>query len=214
MTNSTTTELPHPAWNSLPTALWVALILILLLVFQAELHAIMATLVRRLRLGAPLKVGKIEIGASYVQPGSAEKRGGEISFERVDKDGIRWQQRKEYYEPNQMLLLVHRLAPSDKPDQLYDILIYLVPHHDSDATLAGVNKVEYYFGKSWGNSIFTSTDRARGFAIATSAYGAFMCTAEIHFSDGNKIMVNRYIDFEMGPLGSSEQTQTKDKNTV
>jgi hypothetical protein len=154
--------------------------------------------VRRLKIGASFKVAGLEIGAAYVEPGSSAILPSAVSAVREDTDGRRWGQRRQYYEPNRNLQLVHRLAPSTKPDQLYDVLIYLVPHPDSDATLASVKKVEYYFGKSWGNSIFTSTDRARGFAIATSAYGAFMCTAEIYFSDGGTIMVNRYIDFEMG----------------
>jgi len=203
-------KLTHPVWNSLPTALWVALILVIVLIFRSDLRAIIASIIRRLRLGAPLKVWNLEIGASYVEPDSARIRGGDIRAVRKDNDEKRWQQRKQYYKPNRNLQLVHRLAPSDKPGHVYDILIYLVPHYDSDATLAGVKKVEYYFGKSWGNSIFTSTDRARGFAISTSAWGAFMCTAEIYFSDGEQVMVNRYIDFEMGPLGPSEQSKAKE----
>ena len=206
-------KLSHPAWSSLPTALWVVLILSIVLIFRPDLREIMTTIVRRLRLGAPLKVWNLEIGASYVEPGSARIRGGDVSAVRKDNDGKRWQQRQQYYKPNRNLQLVHRLAPSDKPGQVYDILIYLVPHYDSDATLAGVKKVEYYFGKSWGNSVFTSTDRARGFAISTSAWGAFMCTAEIYFSDGEQVMVNRYIDFEMGPIAPSEQNKPKEKDT-
>jgi hypothetical protein len=99
-------------------------------------------------------------------------------------------------------MLVHRIAPSTKQGQLYDILLYCVPHPNSDATLIKVKRVEYYFGKSWGRKIFTSIDRARGFAVSTSAYGPFVCTAEIHFVDGHVAMVSRYIDFEMGSLGS------------
>jgi hypothetical protein len=105
-------------------------------------------------------------------------------------------------------------APSIKPEQVYDILIYLVPHPSSDASLAGVKRVEYYFGKSWGRNIFASDDRAHGFAISTSAYGAFMCTAEIFFSDGETVMVSRYIDFEMGALGPQPELPRKQKEGV
>ena len=42
-------------------------------------------------------------------------------------------------------------------------------------------------------------------AIATSAYGPFMCTAEIYFSDSHVAMVSRYIDFEMGALGAQPE---------
>jgi hypothetical protein len=83
---------------------------------------------------------------------------------------------------------------------LYDIQLYVIPH--KDATLANLSKVEYYFGRYWGNQIFTSVDRARGFPITTSAYGPFMCTANLCFSDGETIMINRYVDFEMGAIGA------------
>ena len=68
-----------------------------------------------------------------------------------------------------------------------------------------IKRVEYYFGKSWGQNIFASEDRAHGFAISTSAYGPFMCTAEIHFSDGDVTTVARYIDFEMGAVGAQPE---------
>ena len=83
---------------------------------------------------------------------------------------------------------------------LYDIQLYVVPH--KDATLVNLSKVEYYFGRHWGGQIFTSVDRARGFPITTSAYGEFMCTGKLYFSDGETVMVNRYVDFEMGAIGS------------
>jgi len=79
--------------------------------------------------------------------------------------------------------------------QLYDILIYVIPHKSS---LAGVISVEYFFGTYWGNKIFPSHDRSRGFPIFTSAYGAFLCTAKVLFNDGTFVVISRYIDFEMG----------------
>jgi hypothetical protein len=83
---------------------------------------------------------------------------------------------------------------------LYDIQLYLVPHRD--ASLMNLSKVEYYFGRHWGNQIFTSIDRARGFPITTSAYGPFMCTARLYFTDGEAVIINRYVDFEMGAIGN------------
>ena len=53
-----------------------------------------------------------------------------------------------------------------------------------------------------GQPIFTSIDRARGFPITTSAYGPFMCTAKLYFTDGEEVMLHRYVDFEMGAIGS------------
>lgn len=198
---NTSTSGYHPLWTSVPTLAWVVLILIALFIFKDDLRSLLQLLTRRVRLGAGLKLGALEIGQAYVEPGQGTVSGGLIRAVRKDADGRRHAQREQYYQPNRQLMLVHRVGPSHKPGQLYDILIYLIPHPTSNATLLGVAKVEYYFGRSWGQSIFTSVDRARGFAIATSAYGPFVCTAEIHFSDGEVATVARYIDFEMGGLG-------------
>jgi hypothetical protein len=94
-------------------------------------------------------------------------------------------------------MLVHRLVKSVDKEQLYDIIIYLVPTKGN--TLVSVSKVEYFFGKHWANKIYPSVDRSRGFPVKTSAYGPFLCTAELHFIDGGPpVMLHRYIDFEMG----------------
>jgi hypothetical protein len=199
----------HPAWNSLPTFIWAAAILFGLFLFRDELRLFFQMLSRRVRLGAGLKVGSIELGQAYVDPSQGTVTGGFVKAVRKDADGRRHAEREKYYQPNRLVMLVHRIVPSEQPGQLYDILIYLIPHPGSDATLTGVKRVEYYFGKSWGQNIFASEDRAHGFAIATSAYGPFTCTAEIHFSDGHVAMVARYIDFEMGAVGSQPEPPTR-----
>ena len=181
----------HPAWNSLPTLIVAATLVIVLLVFKRELRLFFQMLNRRLRQGASLKLGSVEIGQAYVDPSQGTVSGGFVRVARKDTDGRRHAEREQYYQPNRLLMLVHRIVPSEQPGQVYDILIYLVPHPTSDATLAGVKRVEYYFGKSWGQNVFASDDRAHGFAITTSAYGPFVCTAEIHFSDGQAVMVSR-----------------------
>jgi hypothetical protein len=187
-------------WSVLPSILWMFLILGTVAVFRKELQALLRNLAWRLRTGAALKFFSVELGQSYVSP-AIEERQDETALEfRTDANEERWRQREQYYKPNRNIHLVHRLAPSNEPKMLYDIQLYLLPHRD--ATLANVSKVEYYFGRHWGSQIFTSIDRARGFPITTSAYGSFVCTAKIYFTDGEKAMVHRYVDFEMGSIGS------------
>jgi hypothetical protein len=74
-----------------------------------------------------------------------------------------------------------------------------MPH--KSASLAPVHRVEYYFGEYWHNRVFVASDRSTGFLVSTSAYGPFVCTAEVHFTDGAVAMLSRYIDFEMGHIG-------------
>lgn len=187
-------------WSVIPSILWVVLVLVALIAFRKEIHSLLQNFSWRLRTGAALKLFSIELGQSYVSQ-SIDTGKKETALEhRKDEDGERWGQREGYYKPNRNIHLVHRLAPSSEPGMLYDIQLYLVAH--KDATLANLSKVEYYFGRHWGNQIFTSIDRARGFAITTSAYGSFMCTAKLCFSDGEQVMINRYVDFEMGAIGT------------
>lgn len=94
-------------------------------------------------------------------------------------------------------MLVHKLFQSTEAGELYDILIYVVPTRK--ATLSGVSRVEYFFGGyGWQNRIFEAVDRSRGFPVLTAAYGPFLSTAEVFFTDGGSVMLHRYIDFEMG----------------
>jgi hypothetical protein len=188
-------------WSAFPTVLWVFLLLIALILLRKELQELLRNISWRLRTGTAVKLFSFELGQSYV-PQTFNTGDRKLTLEhRTDADGSRWEQRKQYYEPNRNVHVVHRLAPSASSTMLYDIQIYLVPH--KDATLANVSRVEYYFGRHWENQIFTSIDRSQGFLITTSAYGQFMCTAKLFFTDGETVFINRYIDFEMGVLGTT-----------
>ena len=178
--------------------LWFVFTVIVLFLLRNELRNLFSSMSFRIKTGSSIKIAAFEIGESYVsQNEDIEKKGGIIDT-RLDENDIRYKERKAYYDPNRRIFLVHRLRPSIEANQLYDILIYLVPH--KDATLACVQKVDYYFGRHWKKRIFTSIDRSRGFSIATSAYGPFVCTAEVYFTDGTSTIIWRYIDFEMGPV--------------
>lgn len=186
-------------WTILPNLLWFIFALIALLVFRNDLRGLLSNVIWRVKAGAAIKVASFELGESYVSTTEDISRKGGLIQIRVDENEARYKERKNYYEPNRKVFLVHKLAPSKKPNQLYDILIYLVPH--KDATLACIQKVDYYFGHHWNSRIFSSIDRASGFAISTSAFGPFVCTAELHFSNKESKMIWRYIDFEMGTIG-------------
>ncbi|MCS7001136.1 MAG: hypothetical protein NZ481_09725 [Candidatus Kapabacteria bacterium] len=192
------TEVTISFLSILPSLLWFILAIVLLFVFRGAIRQLTSAIIWRVKSGAQVKIASFEIGESYVSPAPTISRGKLIDI-LEDEDQQRYRERGQYYIPNRDLFLVHKLAPSEIPNQLYDILIYLIPH--KNATLACVQKVEYYFGPHWDNKIFVSTDRASGFAISTSAYGPFVCTAKLHFTDGNSTMIWRYIDFEMGPIG-------------
>ena len=75
--------------------------------------------------------------SAYVDPGQGTVSGGFVRIARKDTDGGRHEERGQYYQPNRLLMLVHRITPSEQRGQLCDILIYLVPHPTSNATSSG-----------------------------------------------------------------------------
>jgi hypothetical protein len=196
---SAITAAENGLWIALPGILWVILVFAALLAFRKELRLLVQALAWRVRSGAAVKLFAMELGEAYVSSGIDSSRDESQVPYRIDKDGLRWEERERYYQPNRNIHLVHRIAPSDLPGMLYDIELYIVPHRG--ATLAALDHVEYYFGRHWRNKVFIVNDRARSFRITTSAFGAFMCTAELVFTDGERVMVNRYVDFEMGAIG-------------
>ena len=184
------------AWAALPGLLWFALVVILLVVLRKELRQILSELAWRLRSGAALKIASVELGSIVVvSGGEVSQREKDIGV-RPDAAHVRERERATYREKAREVMLVHRLYRSREEGQLYDLVIYVVPH--KEASLAGVSRVEYFLGWYWGNKIFPSNDRSRGFAIATAAYGTMLCTAEVFFNDGTSVILHRYIDFEMG----------------
>jgi len=183
-------------WSAVPSVLWALIALGVLAYFRGHISDLLAALVVRVKDGSTLKVGGLEIGAAsglVATPGNFSKEDSRVGVYQDDKS--RESQRHGIYKEARGAMLVHRLQKSSQDGQLYDILIYVVPHK---ASFAGLVTVEYFFGSFWGNKVYPSHDRSRGFPVVTSAYGSFLCTAKLIFNDGTSSIVYRYIDFEMG----------------
>ena len=109
------------------------------------------------------------------------------------------------YRDNRNLFLAHTIRPSQKPGQLYDIAIYIIPHRSNDpkyrrTDLSDISEAEFFLGAYFDNKVFRVKNRGGIIGITTSAYGPFLCSCRVLFSDGEQLMLNRYIDFEMGNL--------------
>ena len=161
----------YEAWVALPSLLWVALVAWVLYHFRTETKATFAAIVARLRSGSALKIAGFELEAEaavHARPGATKdfsKEDTRVGV-REDKDEAMAKDRDGLYQRSRGVMLVHRIQRSKDDGQLYDILFYVIPHKDS--SLAGVSKVEYFFGHYWGNKIFPSSDRGRGFPVVTS----------------------------------------------
>ena len=183
-------------WSSIPSILWAILVLISVVLLKSELRQLLLALIMRLKSGAAIRFAGLEMSGSSAlkaDPGSFSHQDSRIGV--FPDDGVRTEERDEIYKECRGVMLTHRLQRSIDEGQLYDILIYVIPHKSS--SFAGVSSVEYFLGNHWGNKVFPSVDRSRGFPIVTSAYGSFLCTAKVKFNDGNYVTLSRYIDFEM-----------------
>lgn len=92
--------------------------------------------------------------------------------------------------------LVHTLRPSPDDPDYYDILIYLIAHRDAD--ISKVRYAEFFLGSAWYNHIFRASNQDGFLGISISAYGPVLCTCRVVFDDGHEVLLDRYIDFEMG----------------
>jgi 3',5'-cyclic AMP phosphodiesterase CpdA len=105
------------------------------------------------------------------------------------------------YEESAGWMLVHRYRASDAPDQEYDISVYLIEKKWKNRRKAydkkEIDYVRYAVGEMWFGSPFTVSDPENGFELKLSAYGPFLCIAEVHFTDGSICRLERFIDFEM-----------------
>ncbi len=121
-----------------------------------------------------------------------KKHSSELILERV-------KERERIYEENRLMVLVHEVTPSNKPGFKYDITIYAKRHGIND-DISDVVRAEFFFGKSFGMQTFTGQRKGNVIGVSTSAYGTFLCTCLITFTDGEQASIYRYIDFEMGDL--------------
>jgi len=93
------------------------------------------------------------------------------------------------------VFIAHVLEPSKRPDEDFDIFIYLMRHESDD--LSDIRLAEFFLGKYWDNKVFPAVRQQNGFiGIATAAYGTFLCVCKVTFHDGLEVPLHRYIDFE------------------
>jgi len=181
-----------------PDILWIIFWVVVILLTKDFIKTAITTLLNRLKHGAGVKIGSFELQGLKVTENTDIKNSNYETT--IDENDERYNARKAFFEKQRGVMPVNKIYKSQKNGQLYDILIYLIPHKGHN--LIQVTSVEYYFGKNWGRKIFKTEDRSNGFAIVTSAYGAFLCSIKINFNDGTDILVYKYIDFEMGDVAA------------
>jgi len=194
-----------PWENMFPDVLWIIFWVVLIFLTKNFIKAAITTLLNRLKHGAGVKIGSFELqGLKVTENTDIKNSTYEIT---IDKNDERYKARRAFYDNQRGVMPVSKIYKSQKDGQLYDILIYVIPHKGSN--LMQVISIYYYFGKNGVRKIFKTNDRSNGFAIVTSAYGAFLCSIKINFNDGTDITVYKYIDFEMGDVAAIIKTDVE-----
>ena len=109
--------------------------------------------------------------------------------------------RNAVYAANRNVFLTHVVRPSSKPEQTFDVFIYLLRHKAE--SFSDVVVAEFFLGKYWDNRVFPAVEQNGFIGISTSAYGPFLCVCRISFRDGSHLYLDRYIDFEAQRTGGS-----------
>lgn len=111
-----------------------------------------------------------------------------------------WAQREkarvQRYEQNHGLFLIHRWQPSTIPGQVADVQIELTQHGEGPLTSGTVRNVRYHLGPKFATRAIVKRNARQRFRVNLSAYGPFLCTAVVNFTDGSApVELERYIDF-------------------
>jgi hypothetical protein len=126
----------------------------------------------------------------HIQASDSQSAPGPMEFKSTEE----WNRhRDDVYTQHRGLFLVHTLSPSRIPGQLFDIHIYLRKHKTQK--IPEVAHAEFFLGRHWGSSVFKVDNEGGLIGLSTSAYGEFLCVCRVTFSDGEKLMLERYIDF-------------------
>ena len=148
-------------------------------------------------------------GGAVVEEASAKESASVSTTESVSLPSTKkeWATvRNGMYQSRRGLYLSHFLTPSRHRGQKYDISILVRRHVSSRsgrfgrADISDVAKAEFFLGQAWGNHIFEETPREGLLGLRTAAYGPFLCVCKVTFTGGEEVLLDRYIDFEMGPL--------------
>lgn len=108
-----------------------------------------------------------------------------------------------------MLAHVYKRRRSD--DQEFSVFIFLVRHEKGTSGppkkhFEEIEKLEFFFGSSWSNQVFSVPNTGGVIGVRTEAWGTFLATCRVSFRDSKQesIVLHRYIDFHMLQQTSEE----------
>ena len=154
------------------------------------------------------RAAETDFGARFQREAGYEaEEEREEEEEEEDLEGPGWTRERQWiYETNRNLFLSHRIRPSELPNQLFDVSIFLVGAHEQRPTDI-VEKAEFFLGRAWGNRVFEVRNSGEGETIgmSTAAYGPALCVCRVVLRDGAEVLLHRFLDFEMSWAFPKEQ---------
>ncbi|KGN39940.1 pYEATS domain-containing protein [Knoellia aerolata] len=98
--------------------------------------------------------------------------------------------------------LTHALSPATTAGQKYSVAIRVTPHPQKGMPPPmQVRAASFFLGRAWGNRVIPGLPGSDGrLGIVTQAYGPFLALCEVEFTDGSRILLDHYCDFDMGSL--------------
>jgi hypothetical protein len=153
---------------------------------------------RRIKYGsAEVEFADLAKELPAVSPGGTPSRSADKRIElRTSEDWNTY--REEVKQKSRDVFLAHVIRPSSTAGQKYDIFVLLARTQPSN--LEDVAYAEFFFGKYWGSQVFKVPREGERIGVWTSAYGPFLATCRVTFTDGYQANIERLIDFEMGRL--------------
>ena len=190
------------------TIVWVFLIILAFRVFYRPLSNILGSINKRIEEGGGFKASagnaSLELPEFVHDLPKVEPADPKVTIAGERKLIPSWtEKRNEIYLRNRDFFLVHVLELSKHPHQKFDIFIFLVRHegvlkHEGIDFSIEIDYAEFFLGKTWGNRVFKVQNEGKPIGLSTSAYGTFLAICRVVFKDGYEVILERYIDFEMG----------------
>jgi hypothetical protein len=146
-----------------------------------------------------LKIGELRDLPSIAPAGTVTAQSDNVA--RVTSPQAWTDTRRTIFLRNHAFFLVHVLEPSKTPHQKFDVFVFVVRHegliHNEVVDLSKeIDYAEFFLGSAWGNRVFKMKPKDGRIGFSTSAYGPFLIICHVVFTDGDEVILDRYVDFE------------------
>lgn len=112
--------------------------------------------------------------------------------------------RADEYERVHGYMLAHVYKHAKSRVQQFSVFIFLVRHEKGTSGpprkhFEEIDKLEFFFGDSWSNQVFTVSNTGGVLGVRTEAWGTFLATCRVVFRESSRdpVILHRYIDFHM-----------------